>query len=243
MRGCCPFLVLVLFASVAVGAQEVERVATIVGEDITREEIASAADQQARPARLLELIWRRVAPHYISRRGLSATEAEVAEVAAYDREFRRKDRAQRARKLAELERRLANDDLSPEERAHLENFRAILRRMARADLENDRRPPPAPDQRRAFYAPWIEMWKMNKALYDQYGGVVVLTAFGPSAHGARAALIADYESRGLIRFFDPALRANVFALLDARPSVVVPPEGADFTPYWKRPIPPSYFPD
>ena len=26
-------------------------------------------------------------------------------------------------------------------------------------------------------------------------------------------------------------------------SIVVPPDQVDFTPYWKRPIPPSYFPD
>jgi hypothetical protein len=27
------------------------------------------------------------------------------------------------------------------------------------------------------------------------------------------------------------------------PQIIVPPERVDFTPYWRQPIPPSYFPD
>jgi hypothetical protein len=35
----------------------------------------------------------------------------------------------------------------------------------------------------------------------------------------------------------------VFELMSQSPSIVVPPGNVDFTPYWKLPIPPSYFPD
>jgi hypothetical protein len=55
--------------------------------------------------------------------------------------------------------------------------------------------------------------------------------------------MADYERRGLVRFPDPAQRERIFAWLNRRPSMVTRPEEVDFTPYWKRPIPPSYFPD
>jgi len=84
---------------------------------------------------------------------------------------------------------------------------------------------------------------MNKALYDEYGGVVALTRFGPDPHGARAALLADYERQGLLHISDPLLRNEVIAVLETRPSMVIPPDSVDFTPYWKRPIPASYFPD
>ena len=47
----------------------------------------------------------------------------------------------------------------------------------------------------------------------------------------------------LVRFLDSRLRAQVFAALALQPTAVVPPERVDFTPYWKQPIPPSYFPD
>ncbi len=235
------FLAAALCAAAA--AQDEKRVASVLAQDITRGELAADADDLSRTLRLLELIWRRVVPHYVAQQGLAATATEVAEVAAYDREFEHKDRSQRARKLEELNQRLGKDSLSPAERAWLVEFRAVLQRRAQNDLEKDRLAPPGPGQQRVFYAPWIEMWKMNKALYEQYGGAVVLTELGPSPHGARAALISDYERQGRLRFFDAALRERLYALIEARPSSVVPPERVDFTPYWKRPIPPSYFPD
>jgi hypothetical protein len=219
------------------------RVATVIGEDITREVLATPADDPPPATRLLALIWQRIVPHYVVQQGLAATAAEVAELAAYDREFQRKDRVQRARKLEELTRRLAADDLRPEERARMEDFRATLRRLAQNDIEMDRSPPRGPDQQRAFYSPWIEMWKMNRAIYHRYGGVVALTEIGPSPQGAHAALVAEYEDRGLLTFFDPVLREKVYARLSARPSIIVLPDQVDFTPSWRRPIPPSYFPD
>lgn len=218
-------------------------VAIVLGEPIERTEIVAGADEAEQARSLLEAIWGRIAPDYLARKGLRATAEEVAELSAYDREFRARDRAQRARKLAELERWLAAGGLAPAERAHLEEFRAVLARMAARDAEADRRPPSDAGQAAARYGPWIEMWKMNRALYEQYGGVVALTPFGHDPHGARAALIAEYEREGLLAILDAALRGRVFALLAAPPSMVVPPERVDFTPYWKRPIPPSYFPD
>ena len=235
-------VVLGLMCAVA-AAQEPEPVATVLGEFITRDDLTAETDDRPQARKLLALIWGHVAPRYVSSRGLDATPDEISELAAYDRRFEAKDRAQRARKLDELDERLLDDGLSSDERARLQDFRATLRRLARYDAERDQEAPPDPAQQAAFYKSWIEFWKMNKALYDEYGGVVGLTQFGPDPHGARAALLRDYEQRGFLKIEDAALREEVQATLDARPSVVVPPGGVDFTPYWKRPIPPSYFPD
>jgi len=232
-----------LLVVASTGAPAAEVVATVLGQDITRHEIAAADGERTGDTKLYDLVWRRVSRHYIEHHGLAATDAEITEATAYHREFERKDRAQRARKLVELNQRLAANDLKPGERAKLEEFRAVLARLAQRDAENDGLPPPDPSRQGKLLVPWIEMWKMNRAIYQQYGGVVALTRFGPDPKGARAALVADYERRGLVRFPDAALRERLFAGLGSRPSMVVPPEQVDFTPYWKRPIPPSYFPD
>lgn len=224
-------------------AQDAEPVATVFNADITRSELAAASDDRPRARKLLALIWERVAPHYVASKGLSATPAEIAELAAYDREFEAKDRSQRARKLAELDKRLNGDGLTLVERTHLSDFRATLQRLAQHDAKQDQAPPADPAQQATFYAPWIEMWKMNKALYEEYGGIVALTQVGPDSYGARAALLQDYERQGLLRIADPVLHREVMAVLQARPSVIVPAERVDFTPYWKRPIPASYFPN
>jgi hypothetical protein len=224
-------------------AQEPEVVATVLEASITRSQIAAETDDRPRAGKLLALIWDRVAPHYIASRGLKATDAEIAELAAYDRRFEAKDRSQRARKLDELDQRLRDQALGAGERARLQEFQATLRRLARYDTEREQEPAADPKRQAAAYAAWIELWKMNKALQEEYGGVVALTRFGPDPHGARAALLRDYEERGWLSIADSALRSEVQGLLAARPSAVIPPDRVDFTPYWKRPIPPSYFPD
>jgi len=231
------------FLCAAAAAQEPARIATVLGASITRAELEAVTDDRPRARKLLAMIWDHVAPYYIASKRLNAAPAEIAELAAYDREFDEKDRSQRARKLAELDERLRGDALSASERARLQDFRATLSRLARYDAERDQEPPPDQAQQAAFYAPWIEMWKMNKALYEEYGGVVAVTRFGPDPHGARAALLADYERQGLLQISDPVLRDEVMAVLETRPSMVAPPDSVDFTPYWKRPIPASYFPD
>jgi hypothetical protein len=238
-----PLILLLAGLSLGVRAQGPELAAIVTGVVITRDELTAAPDATAREARLLELIWPRIAGHYVARQGLAATPAEVEEVLAYHREFERRDRAQRARKLEELDRRLTADSLGPDERTWLQEFQATLRRLALYDLEQDRMPPQDREHPQAFIAPWVEMWKMNRTLFERYGGVVALGEFGPSPHGARAALIADYERQGLLQFADTGLRERVYAMLEHPPSIVVPPVRVDFTPYWKRPIPPSYFPD
>lgn len=231
---------LTLASHAAVGT---EVVATVLSQGITRDEIAAPEGEHARDLKLHDLVWRRVSRHYIDERGLAATAAEIAEAVEYHREFAARDRVQRARKLVELDQRLAADSLKPDERGRLEEFRKVLTRLAQHDAEQDRLPPPDPVRQGQLLTPWIEQWKMNKALYEQYGGVVAVTRFGPDPHGARAALMADYERRGLVRFSDAAQRERLFAWLGRRPSMVTPPDQVDFTPYWKQPIPPSYFPD
>jgi len=223
------------------GADDV--VATVLGKGIQRDQLTGMESEADQPGRLYDLVWRAVTGHYIEHHGLAATAGEVAELAAYDREFERRDRMQRARKLEELDQRLAAGDLDEKQRQWLEEFRSVLTRMAGRDAESGPLPVADPERQAELYAPWIEMWKMNRALYERYRGVVALTRFGPYPRGARAALLEDYERWGLLRFSDAGLRERLFALLAARPSMVVAPADVDFTPFWKRLIPPSYFPD
>jgi hypothetical protein len=235
--GLCAALVLAYPPDL--GAEEVARV---LGVAIDSSELPAERGEAAL-GKLYDLVWNAVARHYVEQNRLNATQEEIAEVREYEREFNRRDRSQRARKLLELDRRLANPDLPAAERASLEEFRATLARLAQDDPGDERVPAPDPEGQSARRAQWIEMWKMNRALYEQYGGVVALTRFGPFPHGARAALLEDYERRGLLQFSDRERRERLFAPLLARPPATLDPGQVDFTPYWKRPIPPSYFPD
>jgi hypothetical protein len=233
-------LIIALFLPAAMPVAADERVASLLGEDIMRGQLVQEGRERARE--FAALIWPRIARHYVDGHGLNATAAEIAALKAYDDAFGKKDRAQRKRKLAELDQRLKSNDLSPERRAHNEDFRNTLQRLERHDAEADVAPPkPDSAAQAGVYVPWIEMWKMNKALYEQYGGVVALTDFGPDPLGARAAMFADYERQGRLNFYDEPLREQFFAMLAEKPRMVVKPGAVDFTPYWKKPIPSSYY--
>jgi hypothetical protein len=226
------------------GVLAAEEVARILGVAIDRSELRAAGDgEEAQLSRLYDRVWGGVSRHYIERHRLNATPQEIAELTDYEREFDSKDRAQRARKLVELDHRLAAQDLPVEERARLLEFRDTLERLARSDAAADKDPPPDAALESARRAQWIELWKLNRALYEEYGGTVALTRFGPFPHGARLALLEDYERRGLLEFADGRLRERLMAVLAASPPIPLAEGQVDFTPYWKRPIPSSYFPD
>ena len=232
-------LIIALFLPAAMPVVADDRVASLLGEDIMRGQLVEVGGGAAR--QFAALIWPRIVRNYVDGHGLAATAADLAELKAYDEAFEKKDRAQRKRKLAELDQRLQSDDLNPEQRAHDEDFRSVLQRLERHDAEADVQPRPDSAAHAANYTPWIEMWKMNKALYEQYGGVVALTDFGPDPLGARAAMFADYERQGRLNFYDEPLREQFFAMLAEKPRRVVKPGAVDFTPYWKKPIPSSYY--
>ncbi len=104
-------------------------------------------------------------------------------------------------------------------------------------------PPPTLPGRRRSSRPGSSSGRGTGRSTRSTGGAVEVTTAGPAAHGARVALLADYERRGLVQLFDRRLRDRLFELLSRPPRRIVPPDEIDFTPYWRRPIPPSYFPD
>jgi len=237
------WILLAALSCVSVPGLGAGQVATVLGEALSRTELEAAGDRQAQIVRLRDWVWARVLRHYVAEQGLAATPGDVVALVAYHREFERKDRAQRARKLEQLQQRLADGGLADAERARLEEFRRVLARMAQYDAESEGDPATDEEPQSAELTPWIEYWKANRALYAQYGGTVAATSGGPSPNGARVKLIEDYERRGFVRFLDFDLRAGLFELMSRSPAAVVPPEQVDFTPYWLRPIPPSYFPN
>lgn len=236
------FMVAIGLASVARAGSN-EGAARVLGEDIQPGELASATAVPDETMRLVERVQARIARHYVESNGLRATASDLAEVSAYEADFELRDRAQRARKLAELGQRLAAGIASADARAQTEEFRRVLLRLARRDAESDLQSTHGPGDRAAVRSPLIEMWKMNRDLYERYGGRVVLTELGPYPHGAWEALIAEYERAGWLEFRQAEVRQRFFRFLAVPPGPAVSPSEVDFTPFWKKPIPPSYFPD
>ena len=204
--------------------------------------VTGARRDRACAQMLLQIVRARAQEEFIVRHQLRATDSELAELEAYDRAFKTHDRSQRARKLTELDERLAVAT-DPAEVARLHEFRAVLARLARYEADIDagveEKPTLSPDVLRR----WIEGWKLDVALYAKYAGTVGLTSAGPYAHGAKAALVVEYMRIHPVDFADKAIERHFREALVAPPRFLFTGETPDFTPFWKRPIPPSYVVD
>ena len=229
-------LAIVLALASAAARAESAAVLRVAREDFS---CPVAQGRDACALELLATLRARAEEAFVVARGLRATDTEVAELIAYNEAFERHDRKQRARKLQELDARLA-DGVDGTEREQLERFRAVLVRLASYEADVDA----GTEVRVAIpietLRHWVETVKLDAALYARYGGSVGLRPSGPYAHGARATLVADYLATLGVQFLDGDIERHFNALLAAPPRVPFQRATPDFTPFWRRPIPPSY---
>ena len=214
-------------------------VAQVFGDEIRCSDLR-AHEPRACAAALLRRVQVQVIRDFVEHNALNATPVELNRLTEYNRAFERHDRAQRWHKLAELKTRLASESLTTDERKRLERFRDVLIRLAEfeadVDAGTEAREPLDPEISRG----WVETAKVNALLYSRYGGIVGVMAYGPYAHGALTKLIAEYIECGAIRVLDAGVARFFQAALQAPPHIVHPKGEPDFTPFWERPITPSY---
>ena len=85
---------------------------------------------------------------------------------------------------------------------------------------------------------FIVSWKVNKALYDQYGGRISMQQFGPEPIDGYLGLIADHKKQGTFVFYDPAVEAdfmNFFTNQSVAHTITESQEEADkmmSAPFW-----------
>lgn len=162
---------------------------------------------------------------------------------SYEEAFARHDRTQRARKLDELETRLVHMrwEMPAPERERLLEFHAVLSRLAAYEAELPPGTPLHPEVPVATLTQWIEQSKLDAALYRGYGGTVAMEPAGASAYGARAALVAEHMLREAVQLPDAEIARHLLAALWSPPAIAYQGRAApDFSPYWKRPLVPSY---
>src|ERR1043166_4856098 len=239
IQTCSGLLCALLLLCIAQAPVSAAAVARVVGESIDAEHIAG--DLEARARALAGIVYQRVTQDYVRRNGLTPTAAEIAELVSYNRELARQDRAQRARKEQDLGRLLAADDLPAQQRARAEDFRNTLQRLAGYDAAADRAGSADPGTAQAQAAMQVELWKLNKSLYQSFGGAVALTRTGPHPYGALAALLQQYASAGVLEIVEPELRRRVWQIVTEPPAGAVAAERIDFTPPWKHPLPSGYY--
>ena len=119
--------------------------------------------------------------HYVEEQGLQATDKEITQLLKRKQEVMEKDRKVMDARRSELEKALASKTPVGEERKQLEKELEALNAMHQAMTEADSRagtPESAAAETRVARA-FVEQWKVNQALYRQYGGRVIYQQGGP----------------------------------------------------------------
>jgi hypothetical protein len=142
--------------------------------------------------------------HYVEEQGLQATDKEIAQLLKRKQEVMEKDRKAMEARRSELEKALASKTPEDDDRKQLEAELESLEAMNKAMMEADSRagtPESAAAEARVASV-FVEQWKVNQALYRQYGGRVVYQ------QGGAEPLDAYHE------FFKAAQKSGEFRIIN-----------------------------
>ena len=132
-------------------------------------------------------------------------EVEAAEIDAYVESMRQaagEDRRQQQVQRNELSRKLSDPDLTDSERQPLEQELAALNEIL--DNTADTAKDTAEEQaaRRQIAAAFIRQWKINRALYRQYGGRIIYQQGGPEPLDAYRRFLEQQADAGAFKILD-----------------------------------------
>lgn len=178
-------------------------------------------------------IFKMVRADFIDKNGLKATDDEILEMQESQDQFMMQDKKDRIKRLEEINRKLKNTSLSKEEKKNLEDYQQTLQNLDEFDKEEEKIKYKASIvELRKINAPWIEIWKFNKAAYQKYGGTVGITKFGPVPAGAIKSLLEDYRKQGYFEIYEQSLNKAFWKKYSEEPEIIAKPGQIDFTPFW-----------
>ena len=149
--------------------------------------------------------------HYVAEQDLQATDKEIEQLLKRKQEVMEKDRKAMHARRSELEKALASQIPAGEERKQLEKEFDALNAMQQAMTEADSRAgTPESDAAEARVAgAFVEQWKVNQALYRQYGGRVIFQQSGAEPLDAHYAFLKAAQKSGeftiINKDYEPAL--------------------------------------
>jgi hypothetical protein len=200
----------------------------------------SAADLGSSGIRILDLIWREVGDRYANRHNLVAADQECEAYEKWQSQAEERGREKRKRELSNVEQQLKSEGLSEAKRNQLEGYRKTLLSLESHDADLRKIPiseETKQDIKRNATRQWVTWHKVDKAVYEQYGGDVAITHMGLYPIGARRKLIEEHMRAGDIRFLDAGFEAQFWKEYEKGGRLIAAKDQIDFTPYWLKPIP------
>jgi len=162
------------------------------------------------PEELRYLVLRALTDRYAAEHGIEVTPDEIDGYLARIAAIAEQDRRERDARLAEIERQLAVPALGDDQRAALTAERERLQQLGR-DLDSvTATPQEAAEEaqaRRTVAAAFVRQWKLNRALYRDYGGRIIFQQGGPEPLDAYRRFLEEQQKRGAFAIADSELEA------------------------------------
>lgn len=156
------------------------------------------------------VVLRELTDPYAREQGIAVTQSEKDAYVRQVQETLATDRQQKAADRAQLAARLAAGGLSDAERtrlaaevAALDDVLAALGNAGAAKVD-----PQEAEARQQVAAAFILQWKINRALYQQYGGRIIFQQGGPEPLDAYRRFLEEAQSRGDFRIVNKDLEAS-----------------------------------
>jgi hypothetical protein len=162
------------------------------------------------PEELRYLVLGPLTDRYAAERGIDVMPDEIDDYLARMAAVREQERRERDARLAEIDKQLVKPGLADDQRITLSAERDKLEQLRR-DLESvPANPQEAAEEaqaRRTVAAAFIRQWRINQALYRDYGGRIIFQQGGPEPLDAYRRFLEEQQRKGSFAIADKALEA------------------------------------
>lgn len=226
-------------------------VAMVFGQHVYAKDLVVPGGAQAKDAATAELakgealrarVWTAVFDEYAHRRKIEPTLAEInSQIEGHRRITARLD-AERVQQREALMAELKSPNLSEARRKAAQQHLDTLNRLAEFDarraqeLRDPAQQKMQQESERRVAAQWVRQWKLNQALYREFGGRIIFQQAGWEPIDAYRKLLDQAEASRQLVLTDPVWRAAVYRYFEHR-FVYADEAKARYyfeKPYWER---------
>ena len=218
------------------GAADSDRqiVAEVLGRTVYADELVPAKEIQEQKAKLAPrtytswyertqgeklrtLVWSAVFSDYAQKRHIEPTPAEIESNMNQTRKFVKEDRIRRNGEREALMAELKSPRIAETRRKQAQQYLDTLNSLHEHDvrMEKERsdsaREKMWQDSERRVSEMWVKQWKLNPALYREFGGRIIFQQAGWEPIDAYRRLLEQYEAKKAFVVHDPALRETVYS--------------------------------
>lgn len=159
------------------------------------------------PDEMQYVILQKLTDRYATDQGIAVKSEEITAYLARLEQDIEQDRKENEAQREEIERKLKAQDLPTDERKRLAaQLEALNELLAASDGAEDgavANPEEDKAARERIASSFIRQWKINRALYQQYGGRIVFQQGGPEPLDAYRTFLEEQEKQGSFKILKP----------------------------------------